>query len=499
MATTVHERSTPLAFPPAQSGRVVEADRRRRLLDGTWASMLAAHVEEQLGPLRAKISGAPDTSANLFAAAVSQTSTMYDEAPQVRASDPALIRAWERALEPWWTLAGQHQQYVRGLQESLVYVGWDDDLGEPTYELVTPDRVDVEVASTNRARPVTVWWGRRRPVPDRKGEEAWYWDRWDVAGEQPSLKIFTNDRKQDVTFKFMSTPMVGESYKIRDPEGRPVLPFALYHAQGAVGSPWHPWARREVVFGTLQVGLLWTAAIHGMLRASWSQRVIVNGRVRGGATEGTGGTEGRRSVRHIEPDPTLVLQVEGDGANIGQWGSPLDLDKAERFCRLYEARLAIHFGLTPGDVVIESLNPTSGASLTVSEAGKRRIASRSAPNFRRGDRLLRRVVSAVYRAHDQELPDEGVSLRYSGMALTLAEREVAGRVARQERELGILDEVGAYQMVHPGTTAADAIEDLTEQRARASVLGMRRGEITPEPPAGTGTQQPDRSNDNDPV
>lgn len=502
----------PALFPVEDQRRAAEAHKLRQFIDDEWSPQLAQHGEEQLGPLRAKLVGKWDTSACLLQNVLEQTCTMFDEEPELLGGSGAARALLEGAFAEggYWGMARQHQQYVRGMHESLVYVSWDVEKEHPTFELVTPDCVTIDTAPSNRSRPMTIWRARQRSLPHKPNEYAWFWDRWTVGmrgkiptsdgGEQeieivpPSFSIWSNNRKRDCSAEFGIDPAKwsGNAYPYRDRDGRPLLPFVLYHDRGSGTGVWAPISRSSgIVFGTLQVGLLWTAGVHGMLRASWAQRVLLNGKVKGGAVE-SGQKVAGTTIRAITPDPTSVLQVDGESPAIDEWGSPLDIEKAEKFCRMYEARLAVHFGLSPADLVIESLNPASGASITVSQAGKRAIAKRDLVHFRRGDLELIALVAAVLRAHGFDCDETGVRLRYHGVALTIDEREKVVRYVREEMSLGLMDSVAAYQELHPGTSAEDAQEDLVAMAERRRTIDV---DAAPEEPAADGAaireEQPD--------
>lgn len=462
----------PIQVPSADQQRIADAWRLRMILEGAWRHLLAEHGERQLGPLRARLVGEWDTSANLFSSLIDQTSTMYDEQPEQQSPDTRSLDAISRAfkLGRWWETARDHQRYVRGLMEALVYVGWDDERAHPTFEIVAPDEVIVEASPSNRSRPVTVWRMRERTIgrgPDGQPVKRWFWDRWSVAGGVGSFSVWSSDRSRDVTATWFDPAMwSGPAYPYRDDDGRPILPFALYHAKGSgKGGLWHPNRHHELVFGTLQVGVLWTAMVHGFLRASWDQRVLLNGRVRGGAVERAGNT----SIRTITPDPTSILEVDstgGEQAAIGAWGASIDISAAEETVRRYEARLAVHAGMSPADVQIESFSPTSGAAITVSRRGLRTIALRDRVHFRLGDLELTEVVAAMLRAHGVACSARAYRYRYRGLDLEPSEREAVSRYVGQEIDLGLLDRVGAYQELHPGTDATDAEADLLLQDQR---------------------------------
>lgn len=465
--------SEPLSVPACDQQRIYDSWRLRMMLDGSWRPLLAAHGEVQLGSARASLVGEWDTSANLFSSVIDQTSTMYDTPPEIR-GDAVLRASFESG--GWWGMARQHQRYVRGLHESAVFVGWDSERVHPTYELVTPDLLTVETAAGNAARPETVWRARRRKLA---GREFWVWDRWSVAGGVGSLTVWDSGRQRNITSAFFDpAAWSGAAYPYRGADGRPLIPAVLYHSAGTGNGVWHTHQHQEIVFGTLQVGVLWTSFVHGFLRASWDQRWIANGRVRGGAVE----QAGDRPIRVIIPDPTAVLEIDGQGATAGAWGSPIDIDAAEGVVRRYENRLAVHAGLSPADVVIESLNPASGASIVVSQSGKRTIALRDLVHFRSGDVQLAEVTAAVNRGWGVACSAEGFSARYRGVELTIGERETVSRWLPIEMDRGLLDRVTAYQELHPGTSAADAQADLEAMddrkrmaEARAKVLAELAG------------------------
>jgi hypothetical protein len=462
----------PLVTPAEDQQRIVESWRLRQMLEGTWRPLLAEHGWRQLGPARAALVGEWDTSANLFSSVIDQTSTMYDTQPQIGGGTTAVLDdSFQRG--GWWQMARQHMRYVKGLRESAVFVGWDSDLGHPTFSLVTPDLLTVETAPTNRSRPVTIWRADQRPIPGRPSEKAWFWFRWSIASGVGSYSVWTADRQRDVTAAFADPgAWEGASYPYRDEQGNPVLPAVLYHSAGQGNGVWHPHQHQEIAFGTLQVGLMWTGMVHGFLRAGWDQRWIANARVRGGATA----KAGDHPVRLITPDPTAVLELEGTGSGnveVGAWGASIDIVAAEQTVRYYQNGLAVHFDLSPSDVAIESLSPASGASITVSQAGKRRVALRDLVHFRLGDVQLAEVVAAVNRGWGVSCSAKGFRARYAGVALTADERKTVDEWIGQEMDRGLMDRAMAYQELHPGTDLDDAQADILALDTRKQMEQLR--------------------------
>lgn len=458
------ERSAGLVVPDADKGRINEAWRILKILNDRWDDLLLEHMTAQLGVKRSVLAGVPDTSANLLKSAIEQTCSFFDEEPLEQRGDPTLIRLMEEG--GWWTVAGEHERNVRACRESDVFVGWDKDRDLPYYRLVTPDSMTVEPAPANPTRIGVVWEASRRTVPgSRGGEKAWFWDRWTPGG----FSIWSNDRRRDVTAQFQDPENLGKAGKLEDEAGRPILRFAHFHSAGGGARFWHGFRNNEISFGTLQVGLLWTAAVHGMLRASWDQRVLLNGKIKGGTVE----TVGRSAIRTITPDATRIFEVDGENAAIDAWGASIDIEKAERFCRLYEARLGVAVGMSPADVIIESLNPASGASLVVSQTGKRRLAKRDAPHFRKGMRDIAEITAAVARANGVKCSAKDYSARFPGVELTIDERAKVSIYVVNELNAKLLDDVAAYQELHPGTSRGDAELDIDKFVVRrAEVAGL---------------------------
>jgi hypothetical protein len=222
----------------------------------------------------------------------------------------------------WWTIARQHQQYVRALHESAVYVGWDPEIELPTFELVTPDFLTIDASPYNRTRPITVWWARTRTITGGNGRHpvrVVLGSVVDRVGRADVLDLVERpDARPDG-----HVPGGGEVRRGqhgRQAEGREgqaaaaLRPVPRSWAGAGIVEPNLPRLRGRVRH--VQVGLLWTAVVHGVLRASWSQRVILNGKVKGGTTETVAGY----AVRVVKPDPTAILQIDGENAAIARVG-----------------------------------------------------------------------------------------------------------------------------------------------------------------------------------
>jgi hypothetical protein len=448
-----------------------------------------------------------DTSANLYQTITGAVAVRYDTSPTIDHESKPGAATMRDMLQDWFPLAPQHERYVWGMLASLVYVEWDPETGRPFYLLATQDRVEAEGSKHNPRRPVVIRWARKRPVPaqgNAEPEGQWFWDEWDISNPQrPTFRVLDMEHRKDVT-AIMAPDLVawrGPGYPHYDESGAPVLPFAWYYTVPPNEGLWPVMSYRdEIVFGTLQVGLLWTAMVHGLLRASWDQRYVLNGKVTGGAKKTVNGYH----VQTVTPDPTSVVQIEGLGEGnvaVGAWGASLDIEKAEGVTRRYESRLQVHFGLSSADTTIEALNPASGASIAVSQRAKRALQARSTSGFLRGDNALYRVVAAVCRPHGVLVPQDGYSTTYAPIALTPEERVTVNSYAVLESDHGVMSRTGHYMALHPGTdpdSAAQALATIDLDHEREAIQAQARAQAMGLPDPGAEPPGPETDPEPDP-
>lgn len=509
----------PPDLAPHEQEQIREAACRHALMTGRWSSMLQRHVEQQLGPIRARVVGRADYSENLFKNFILQAATLYDTEMQVRHSTPKHRRTMTRELERarWFGLQPRNQRMTLAANESFVYWGWSH----------ASKRLIARVVPRHLVRPL--------PMPDDPGElggmievrrrkkhqkspdhlpenqeEAWFFDVWDVRDPaNPSFRVHKVDGGtigEDVTARFVNpAEWQGADYPWKL-DGRPILPWVVYHRE-QTSDLVAPYENGEVVFGTLQVGLLWTATVHGSLRASWAQRWISGGKVKsvkinkgtGNHTASGGGSES--PIQSVPSDPTRIIIITPTGdspATAGQWGSPMDIEAAERVSRAYGARLAVAMGLSPADVTIESHTPTSGVSLRISREGLRKIQQRQRVPARVADTRSLVVAAVILRKMGIEVPTDGWRPRYTGIGWTIEEiRDILANVkAMQESPMGpLIDRVGAYMLLHPDLEEEEARDDLAAMDARIQqqqVAAAKRAQEHQEMLAGLGIQAPNR-------
>ena len=493
----------PAPGTPDDQSRVEEAGRRRSVLEGTWETLLRAHLVLQFGKLRSRMVGVPDISSNLLKQVVVQVSKLYSEEPSLEHADATGLEVLKEHLKKakLWGLCQRNQRLALAVNESVMFLGFKEgpggEGGHLTADVVPSDFCWGEEHPQDPGQFGLLYRARRRDVWTGEGDRkiaVWAWDVWDVRepdedadpsspeAQRPSFRILSEDRKTDLTRQFVDPEeWRGPRFPYRDSDGAPVVPAVLYHSEPH-SSLWNPWANSEVVFGTLQDALNWTSTNHAFMRASWAQRYIGGGSVRGSVTR----TKDGEKVAVVVEDPATATQIRSDGDGslvIGQWGAAVDIDKAERFARNYGLRLSVHFGLSPADVSFESRGPASGVALTVSREGLRDVQKRYAPLFREADLLLLSKASAVLAAHGVKVPAEDYSIEYAAVELAPAERKLKLENIREELEMGLITKVEAVMELNPGISEDEAKRRLQEVKDEIEDEKPTPSPA-PEPPAG---------------
>lgn len=484
---------------PSEAARVDHTRLRRRLLTGTWEQDLEQRMLQNLGSVRRQAIGAPDLSANPFEAMVSGAAALYDRPARVRHADAfglELMRQFVAGAQLWPLLA-RVQVDVLGLREELVEVRAVREIGgaRPVYTPVPPDLARLVPHPDDASRPMEVRHAVRRHDPRDPDKTVWTWDLWRVGNDAPVHRVLASDGRHDVSaaYGLPEGGLVGPDYPFLRQDGRPVLPFALYHASrtGYLLDPFH---KAELVQGTLNVGVLWTFFTHCVRAASWPQRWISGGFL-GGASDEAG-------VRRVVADPATILEILRDPdfegqVTAGQWGSASDPKAVAEAIAVYEARFAGYAGLDPSDLQRVSGDPRSGIALAVSTAGRRAAQRRYSPIFAPVDvQLLELTAVAMNRTVGSPvLPEDGWQVDHVALPPSIeerrAEREEVLELLRQgiytkaEARARLVDEdVETAAATLAAAAAADgaggdaALAGAQTQALVQVVASVARGELT---------------------
>lgn len=475
----------PASGPHGEDARRIAYTRRsRRILYGEHEQDVIKRMEEQLGAVRREAWGVVDLSSNPSKLTWSALATLYDRAPTIIGDESLSSAVAQAAL---WPLMCRVQRDTLALREMWLRVDVTElpsGEHELVYEPVYPDMV---IASDDPKRPgvpAEIYVARRRK-PKRGGAPVWMWDHLSIrdpdAPVYEVLRMTHEGKSRDVSADY---DVAGWPDLWKDQEGRPVLPYSLYHA-ARTPRIYDPYQTRELVEGTLTVCLMRTHLQHVIKQASWSQRYAVNARVQGlNYSDEDGDGHGRSEVL---TDPATVLMLEstnpdGGSPQVSQWASPSDPEKLMKLISEYEYKLAAESGVRP-DVQRTSSDPRSSVALTVDRDSQREAQRRFEPQFRRGDvETLRLSAIMLNRAADAGLPETGHKVVYHGIPFSAAEVKAQREHLLALMEAGLTDPVSAYQELHPGTTEEEALRALLGiQELRRQLAQAPTGDSAPPP------------------
>lgn len=409
---------------PAEAARVEHQRLRRRMLYGEWRDDLMGRMRQNLGNVRADAIGEPDLSANPFEATCSGGSALYDRLPRIDCPDAAsrdAMRRWTSAAM-LYPMMSRVQRDTLGLREMLLRVEAHWQAGAPrvTYVPVYPDMVLLRPDPRDPARPIEVQEYVDRPDPRDPDRRIWTRDRWSIEGE-PVHQVLDESGETDLSahYGLPDGGLRGADYPAIRSDGRPILPYATYHA-AITGRLLDPYYRREMVEGNLNVGVLWTFFTHCVRSASWPQRWISGGRI-ASAVQG--------ALRYVMADPSTILEILQDTrfegqVTAGQWGSASDPKAVAEAIALYERRFTQYVEIG-SEFWRGSADPRSGVALTLDRTGRIEAQRRYSPLFAPVDAetlsitatLINRLVGAPLVAED------GWSVEHVALPSPLAERQ----------------------------------------------------------------------------
>jgi hypothetical protein len=476
----------PMPVDPLDQARWDHTRLRRRMLYGEWLDDLAVRITARVGAVRREAWGAPDMSANPFRAISEQTACLYDETPVISHPDDPSGRAAGLLAEQleqaglWSIMAGVQRDCI-GMREMLVRVDVEEDTGILLPRPVYPDLV----AEGPHAAADPNQLGSIREARLRKSAEGlpfWTTEILDPATETYQVVTPTGD---DVSRDMLGAASSGAAYMYRLQDGRAILPYSLYHAK-LRGRLWDSFEAREIVEGTLDVGVLWTFWHHCVRAASWPQRYAAGYRVAGSVTHTRDGTARTEAV--MDPAVLAILVPDGDlqGAGlVGQWGPAVEPDVLAQAILSYERRMPSYMGHNPADFARTSGDPRSGYALMISRDGQREAARKLEPQFRRGDvRLLTLCAAARNRWCElhgvaDRLPELGWRIRYQAIPPSPEELQARRENVLALRTAGLMSRNSAYREINPGVSVEEARRALDEIDAE---IGARQTRPAPKPP-----------------
>lgn len=461
---------TPPAPPDAADAlRWEESRRRERMLSGRWKTDLEDALVKLFGLTRRPIIGRKSLAENPFRNLCNQLACNYIDAPMIAHPSgeyPELL-AGGGILDQasLCLLLRRLQPRLIGLREMLIHVAWSPEQGRPVLRLVRPDTVTAQSRQSNPGTPVALqelrWRGGR-----------WCWDVYSIDGA-PFFRVLDAEQKQDLTADILGGSYEGDAYPYRYNDGRPFLPYTMYHAS-CRERLWDPYEGIEVVDGTLDLACAYTYQNHTLFKAAFPQRWALNAHVQGVAAS----PDGRRTEVPTDPTGLLHLGTEADlpqGApvQIGQWGPGADPEMIARVIAKMRAAIATFDGIGGGALVENSSNPMSAEALVLSNEGRREAQRRYSGELEPSDLELIGKIAAVSNLEGlTDFPESGYQIRYRAIPLSASEQDARRRHASEMVASGRWSIVDAYLHENPGllrSEAVAALERIAAENARFRV------------------------------
>ena len=421
---------------------------RYRLLTGKHADDVRDEIEEMFArEIAADLEINPDLSRNSFRLIYQQLAVAYLEPPHVRVKDEAEADLTPIVTPKLWAQQQQTNLYSLAMGETLVRLDFKHWAGaeEVSYRMVLPNHVVCKAMPGQPDEP-----GMVEELRYRDG--VWTWDVWDVR--DPNNPVFRidkvdDDERIDATQEY-APELAGEgAYPYRSREGKPILPYVLYHRQ--VGSQLWNWSSgMEVCRGALRLCALMSHWNDGFVNAAHPQRYAIDVDTQAGVTRTIGGTP--VDVVPVDRKSILKFQSKGPGGgSLGQFTAAMNPLAAMEALRLYEQGLAVFSGLNPSDLVTGSAQ--SGYAIVVSREGQKRYQKLVEPALRLADQML--LAKAAQMANFY-LPGSALSenprdyiIEYVALAQSPQERQVLTESLAAEMNMGIASRIDVLRKLNP--------------------------------------------------
>ena len=436
-----------------ESRRVEHTRLRRRMLEGTWEQDLHDRLQIHLGTVRKAAWGLPDMSSNIFRQIARSLAALYIQPPDV--SHPTRNLAAAGIVEMvarsgLWATMNRFQQLVIGCREYWQRVHVSADARS------FADRPDY---------PVSVRELRERT--DAEGKALWTWDVLDISDpENPiyQVRAYVDGGKvgEDLSAVYLGGDYSGAAYPYRRSDGRPILPYVLYHAERIGDRLWDCYEGIEVVEGSLNIAVSYSMLFHALKDSSWPQRYIIGAEPQGGTIEG--GVAGAR--REVVSDPATVLMLRASDEQqpvIGQWQAGCDVTQLEATIAASANRLAQDAGVSPADIQRMGGTARSGYAIALSNEGKRDAQKVYSQSFRAADeQLVMTAAILANRAMGSQFPEGGYSVQYRSIPLSGSELDARRKHALELLDAGLMTRIDALRLFDDSLTEQDAVAMLAE-------------------------------------
>ena len=392
-------------------------ERRKDILEGDWIYHLEQHVKTKLSIQRIENMGVPSKSINLFRSVVEQLSVLYDKAPIVRNENLTPLQDAYLSSLNVFRLHSRLNKYVVGLRECFIKLDWSpgDHLSEAgiRLRLVTPDCVEAYADIDNPTVPYRIEEKRCRKIGNKTVDCLDIWDVSDLMN--PYYEVRSTNMKSDYT------DLLGLrfEYPYVTDDGRPYLPWVLYHASESTCLFNHH-ELEELVEATLDIGLDWSFWRHCLLEASWSQKYTIDLQL-AGLEHRSQGENGARAEIPIAPNSLMQFTTDSNKESAtGTFNvveAAIDPKKIAESIAIHSLSICDSLGISPD--IQKTQSAQSGVSIQIRRDSVREMQKKYTRQFQSGDtELLAKIALINNDNSDVKIPVKGYSVTYPSIPMS---------------------------------------------------------------------------------
>ena len=436
---------------------------RRRMLLGSWFEDLEEELSRHIPSDRRAAWGVPDLSTNVFQSVCVALSALYHDPPaggsggaSPGAADGLLGRGGLVEKGGLWPIMQRVQLFTIGLREMFLNVSFNPETNGLLYRPVTPDMIWAESPAADPMNPNILMELRIRKHEELK-ELTWAWDVYDIRDpSNPIMAVKEADMDGgfgvDLSDMFLDGDRSGLNYPFRDSDGKPRIPYSIFHASLGNSHLFDPFDGTELVSGSLTAAVSCTYLLHLIRDCSHPQRYVMGANLAGaGIYDMDGGA--RRAAIASDPASILVFSPSEDMAGLGSpllgqfaaGGKPLEMMEC---LTLFERKLAQGAGISPASVQKISGDPRSGYAIAMSRTDQREAQRKFAPAMRFGDINTMEISAIVANRYlGTNYPEKGYKIEYSAIPLSKEESEAIRKDVMEKLTAGLISHVEAIRTI----------------------------------------------------
>lgn len=258
------------------------------VVDNKHRALVQERAKSKLGARRAPTLGPVDLSRNALRSGVARLNRSMETAPLIQGmppglpfGQPSLARMVERYTQIGGTpappdvtrAAAKCLRYWLAAGFSSIRLGHSEQDGSITFEVVSPDQLEVEFSGDRPFEPMIIRYTRQRHVGGKWTRTIEHYDLTDE--DAPKFRIEANDEAEGAR---LTRAALGDdkdwpsAWRYPAPngetKGRP------YHRIVTIGDPENVWETLTAVDSTLSASVYWTAWGAGMLDAGYPARNV---------------------------------------------------------------------------------------------------------------------------------------------------------------------------------------------------------------------------------